>query len=57
MARTKVEAASAEDFPVESSAEDLAEEVKIAPLALELGREDLNALVAKVNEIIDVINK
>ena len=31
--------------------------VRINPFSVELGREDLNQLVAKVNEIVDFINK
>jgi len=30
--------------------------IEITPLALDLGREDLNSLVAKVNEIISHLN-
>ena len=33
------------------------EETKISPLALDLGREDLNALVRKVNELVEKVNK
>ena len=37
--------------------EESEEETKISPLALDLGREDLNALVRKVNELVEKVNK
>lgn len=33
------------------------EKVTISPIGLDLGREDLNQLVAKVNEVIQFLNK
>lgn len=44
------------ESPVESKMVEPAKEV-IAKLAVDMGREDLNQLVMKLNEVIDRINK
>ena len=56
MAKNKEEALK--DEVLNELEEELAEEeTKISPLALDLGREDLNALVRKVNELVEKVNK
>jgi len=60
MARKKVDAVSeSEEVLPEAPAEELEDVVplSIAPLALDLGREDLNALTAKVNELVEWVNR
>jgi hypothetical protein len=37
-------------------AEVVVAEVKVSPLSIDLGREDLNTVVTKLNEVIDFLN-
>ena len=43
--------------PLEETLPIVESVVRIAPFSGNLGREDLNQLVSKVNEVIDFINK
>jgi hypothetical protein len=36
--------------------EVIAEKVEVSPLSIDLGREDLNTVVTKLNEVIDFLN-
>lgn len=40
----------------EDTVEAEEEDARISPLTIELGRDDLNELVAKINELVENIN-
>lgn len=42
---------------IETVVEPVKEVMKIAKLAVDMGREDLNQIVMKINEVIEKINK